>query len=84
MSCLARNSAWNPVRDVQHRLGLDKTEAYLRFHELMGKPEQTMVSGSVAEAIEHFMDWSEKKKHPKSCEWSHRYETRFQIGPGAG
>jgi hypothetical protein len=55
-------------RGVQHRLGADKTEAYRRFHELMAKPEQTIVSGTVAEVLEHFMDWTEKNR-PKSYTW---------------
>lgn len=55
-------------RGVQHRLGPDKTEAYRRFHELVAKPEQTVVSGSVAEVIEHFMDWTEKNR-TKSYKW---------------
>jgi integrase len=34
----------------------------------MAKPERTIVSGTVAEILEHFMDWTEKNR-PKSYEW---------------
>jgi len=60
----------------QHRLGPDKAEAYRRFHELMTKPKTTIVTGSVAEVIERFTDWTEVNR-PKSYDWYKKRIDRF-------
>lgn len=64
------------IRGTQHRLGPDKKEAYKRFHELMAKPERAIATGTVAELIEQFMDWTEVNR-PKSYEWYKKRIDKF-------
>jgi integrase len=60
----------------RRRLGPDKDEAFRKFHELMAKPREAIVVGSVAEIIEAFMDWVEANR-PKSYEWYKKRIDRF-------
>jgi hypothetical protein len=64
------------IRGKQHRLGPDKDKAYQRFHELMAHQQGDIVTGSVAEVIEAFMDWTEKNR-PKSYLWYQKRINHF-------
>lgn len=72
----ARKEYYVTIRGKQHRLGPNKKEAYKRFHELMSKPERVIASGTVAELIEKFMDWTETNR-PKSYEWYKKRIDKF-------
>jgi integrase len=64
------------IRGKQHRLGPDKDKAYDKFHELMTKQQGVIVTGSVAEVIERFMDWVQVNR-PKSYTWYKKRIDRF-------
>jgi integrase len=72
----ARKAFYVTIDGKQHPLGPDKAEAHRRFHELMSKPKTAIVAGSVAEVIEHFMDWLEVNR-PKSYDWYKRRIDKF-------
>lgn len=56
------------IKGKQHRLGPDKDKAYDAFHELMTKQQPEIVTGTVAEVIERYMDWVQVNR-PKSYTW---------------
>ena len=72
------NQYYVTINGVQHPLGPEKKEAERRFHELMSKaPEEPIAPGTVAEVVEHFMDWTQLHRAPRTYDWYKERIDRF-------
>jgi len=60
----------------QHNLGPDKDEAFQRYHELMSKPRERVLTDSVASICDSFLEWVQKHQAPDTYRW---YKDRLQA-----
>lgn len=73
----ARKSWYVEINRKQIKLGSDKEEAFLRYHQLMQQPaEQATASPeSLVNIIDAFLDWTKRNRAPDTYEW---YRYRLQ------
>jgi len=74
----ARKGWYVTINGKRHFLSTDKKEAKELFHDMMNAPEKRVIrSGSVAEIVEHLMDWTEANRAPRTYDWYHERIGRF-------
>jgi len=66
------------INGKQINLGKNKKVAYEAFYDLMNKPEKSVIrSGSVAETVEHFLDWTKVNRAESTYQWYRDIVGRF-------
>ena len=66
------------LKGKQLRLGKTKKEAMERFYDLMAHPDNKVIqSGSIAEIIEYFLDWTQENRAERTYKWYREIMKRF-------
>lgn len=68
----ARNEWCVKINRVRHRLGPDKAEAELRFHQLKAAPHEAVAPAdrdAAATIIDEFLDWTQKNRELGTYDW---------------
>ena len=73
----ARKSWYVEINRKQIKLGSDKEEAFLRYHQLMQQPADEAITSpeSLVGIIDAFLDWTNRNRAPDTYEW---YRYRLQ------
>lgn len=73
----ARKSWYVEINRKQIKLGSDKEEAFLRYHQLMQQPAEEVTTSpeSLVGIIDAFLDWTQRNRAPDTYEW---YRYRLQ------